>query len=245
MNQLTRLEDFQKVLANYTPSEEAKALLAKLPLVLFVGPTSSGRNTIIYELVKSGRYHFIVSDTTRQPRMHNGKLEENGGPYWFRAEADVLHDLEAGQFIEAAIIHNQQVSGMSMRELVAATDKGKIAVHEMEVAGAHTIHAVKPDGIFLFIISPSFNEWQARMQSRGSLPEEEVRRRMQSAVDEITVALERDYYHFVVNDTFIDTAQRIDDIISGKPQSDEVQIAARQTAEKLLADTRAYLATQD
>src|SRR5699024_8737685 len=133
-------------------SDEAKALLARTRLVLLVGPSSSGRNTVINELLKTGKYHAIVSDTTRLPRVNNGIPEENGREYWFRAEADVLHDLQNGSFLEAAIIHKQQVSGISMRELAAAADEGKVAINEIEVVGADNIHAAKPDALFVFML---------------------------------------------------------------------------------------------
>ncbi len=242
MNHLTRIEDFRTVLSDYALSKAAKSLLNDMPLVLLVGPSSSGRNTIITKLLESGKYHYIVSDTTRQPRVNNGVLEENGREYWFRAETDVLHDLQAGQFLEAAIIHEQQVSGISMRELQAAAQKGLIAINEIEVVGADNIYAAKPNALFLFVLPPSFDEWMVRMQARGTLPDDEIRRRLSSAVDEITIALDRTYYHFVVNDTFSHTALRINDIcLNQHPQTAESEAASRKVAEELLADTMAYL----
>lgn len=243
MNQLTRINDFRSVLQNYQLSADAKRLLADMPLVLLVGPSSSGRNTIINKLLETGDYHYIVSDTTRQPRINNDILEENGREYWFRAEADMLHDLQDGQFLEAAIIHDQQVSGISMRELQTAADEGKIAINEIEVVGADNIYAAKPDALFLFIVPPSFDEWMARMQARGSLPPDEIRRRLTSAVGEIETALQRDYYQFIINDTFAHTAERIRDITKHDiPIDAALQAAGRQVAERLLTDTKAFLA---
>jgi guanylate kinase len=243
MNQLIRLEDFKKALNNYRVSNDARELLAQLKLVLLVGPSSSGRNTIINQLVEYDHYHQIVSDTTRQPRSNNGVMEENGREYWFRAESDILHDIESGEFLEAAIIHEQQVSGISMRELRSAAHGGKIAINEIEVAGADNIHEAKPDALFIFVLPPSFNEWMARMQNRGNLPEDEIQRRLKSAVDELTIALDRDYYTFVVNDTFIDTAARIDALATGREtQTPEQQAAGKDLAKQLLASTTDHLA---
>src|SRR4051812_45219052 len=112
MNELKHKDDFEKVLAGCQLSDGAKQTLAQTKLLLLVGPSSSGRNTIINELVAEGGYHYIVSDTTRQPRVNNGVLEQDGREYWFRTEEDILADLQAGNFLEAAIIHDQQVSGI-------------------------------------------------------------------------------------------------------------------------------------
>lgn len=242
MNELKQIDEFRKVLKSYTLPEEAKTVLKKIEIVLLVGPTSSGRNSIINELLKSGSYHFVVSDTTRKPRENNGKLEKNGREYWFRSEDEILSDLKDGKFLEAAIIHNQQVSGVSMRELQAAANEQKIAIDEIEVVGADHIHEVAREAIFLFVLPPSFEEWMVRMNSRGELPKDEIRRRLDSAINEISVALDRNYYCFIVNDTFVKTAAKVDAIAHGQVLNQDEQEADRLLAKQLIADTKAYLA---
>jgi guanylate kinase len=243
MNQLTRIDEFRDVLAQYQLSDEAKQTLQDTQLVLLVGPSSSGRNTIINQLVKSGEYFFVVSDTTRQPRVNNGILEENGREYWFRSEVDVLSDLREGKFLEAAIIHNQQVSGISIRELKRAEEQHKIAIDEIEVVGADNIHRLVPAAQFIFVVPPSFDEWITRMNARGELPAAETKRRMESAVMEIDTALDRDYYTFVVNDTFMQATKRVDSIIRGHIVDAEQQAAAKDVARQLREDTKQFLTT--
>lgn len=242
MNELKHIDEFKQLLADYHISEEGKQILASTKLVLFVGPTSSGRNTIINELLKTGKYHFIVSDTTRKPRENNGVLEQDGVEYWFRKEEDLLEDLRSGLFLEAAVIHDQQTSGISMRELKKAADNQKVAINEVEVNGADAIHSVKPDTLFLFVVPPSFDEWMARMTGRGALPEDEVRRRLTSAIEEISIALERDFYHIVVNDTFKQTTRVVEQLIVDTDSAAESQARGEEVARELLEDTRQYLA---
>jgi guanylate kinase len=243
MNQLTRIDEFRDVLANYRLSDKAKQTLEGIRLVLMVGPSSSGKNTIISQLVKSGLYRFVVSDTTRQPRINNGVLEENGHEYWFRSETDVLADLREGKFLEASIIHDQQVSGMSVRELKAAVDEDKIAIDEIEVVGADHVHALFTSAQFLFVVPPSFDEWITRMNARGELPADETKRRFESAIMEITTALDRDFYVFIVNDTFIQTAKQVDAIIRGYDVMDDAaQAKAKEVARQLLRDTQQFMA---
>jgi guanylate kinase len=241
MNKLEHIKEFEQALKDYHLPDEAKETLRQTQLVLLIGPSSSGRNTIINELMKSGKYHYVISDTTREPRANNGILEQTGREYWFRTEDQMLEDIKNGKFLEAAVIHNQQVSGISMRELEAAAKEHRVAIDEIEVVGADNIHKAAPETIFLFILPPSFDEWMARMSARGKLPLEETRRRLNSAVSEITTALNRDYYKFIVNDTFIKTAARIDDIIAGKLSSLDDQAEARSIAKQLIVDTQNYL----
>ncbi|HWT56047.1 MAG TPA: hypothetical protein VN031_03380 [Candidatus Microsaccharimonas sp.] len=241
MNKLTQISDFRQVLTDYHLSAAARATLQATNLALLIGPTSSGKNTIIDELVKTDKYHRIISDTTRKPRRNNGVLEQDGVEYWFRSEADILADLHAGSFLEAAIIHEQQVSGISIRELQVAAEEGRVAVNEVDIVGADNIHASKPDAMFFFIVPPSFDEWMVRMASRGALPEDEVRRRLESSITELSTALERDYYWFVVNDTFVQTAHKIDAAVAARAHDPAEQAHSRQVAEQLLQDTRAHL----
>lgn len=239
-NRLEHLREFQEILAHYHVSETSKTVLAQTQLVLLVAPTSSGRNTIIKELLKTGRYHYIVSDTTRLPRANDGVLEQNGVEYWFRSEKDVLDDLRAGKFLEAAIIHNQQISGISVRELEQAHVENKVAVTDLEVVGVHNIVTAKPDTYALFVLPPSFEEWIKRLDGRGHMPNDEKRRRLESAVKEFTAALDNEYYHFVVNDTVSHAVKQINDITLG--QSDKsFEANGRALTEELRSATQSWL----
>jgi guanylate kinase len=245
MNELKYIDEFRKILADYTLSDSAKQQLADTNLLLLVGPTSSGKNTIINELVNSGDYHYIVSDTTRKPRMNNGILEQNGREYWFRAEEDMLTDLRAGEFLEAAVIHNQQVSGISIRELAAANQQRKIAINEVETVGADVIHTAKPEATFIFVVPPSFEEWITRMRLRGELPADEIKKRLESTRKEFAAALQHDYYHIVVNDNYMLAAKKIRQITENRPADPGTQMEARSLVAQLLADTERHLATAD
>jgi guanylate kinase len=102
--------EFKEVLAKYQISDRAKSVLKDLSLVLMLGPTSSGRNTIIRRQIETGHYYYIVSDTTRPPRVNDGVLEQNGKEYWFRTEAEVLADLKAGEYLEAEYTTNRYLA---------------------------------------------------------------------------------------------------------------------------------------
>jgi guanylate kinase len=239
-NQLDYLDEFRELLKHYKVSEAGKKVLKETNLVLLVAPTASGRNTIVTELLKTGDYHYVVSDTTRQPRVNNGVREQNGKEYWFRPEDVVLADLKAGKYLEAAIIHNQQVSGISMREIVQAHKEGKVALTDIEVIGTATIMAAKPDTHALFVMPPSFEEWMRRIESRGAMTVAEKQRRLTSAAKEFEVALSHDYYRFVLNDSVADAAKQIEALTRGEEDS-VWQTKLRTTAKKLLSATENWL----
>lgn len=241
-NQLQHLDAFQEILSDYHISEANNETLQNTKLVAMVAPSSAGRNTIINELIKSGEYHYIVSDTTRQKRTNNGVREQDGVEYWFKSEEEVLADLRAGNYLEAAIIHNQQVSGISMRELQKAKDEGKAALSDIEIVGMQNIIAAKPDTFALFVLPPDFDTWMKRMDGRGEMSLEEKRRRLGSAVLEYSAAIDNNYYTFVINDEFHNSVKKIHAIVMEGAEPAE-QTEGRKLAKTLRAATEHWLYT--
>lgn len=236
-NKLTRLPEFQALLESYKVSEAGKQILAQTELILFAGVTSSGRNAIAGELLKSGNYHFVTSDTTRKPRKNHGEFEKNGDEYWFKTEEEFIEGLKNGEYLEAAIIHNQQVSGISLRELEIARDQKKIAITDIEIVGVKSIVDIKPDTICCFIIPPSFEIWQKRLRGRGMMTSVELTRRLRSAERELKAALEQRHFTIIVNDEFHKTTKVIENIHRSLPDQEH----ARTTARHLLMDTETFL----
>jgi len=243
MNKLHFIEDFTKALADYHISEASKQILKETTLVLLTAPAAGGRNTIIRELLKTGDYHFIVSDTTRKPRVNDGKPERDGVEYWFRSEKEMLDDIHAGKFLEAEIIHGQQVSGISMRELQKARDEQKIAINEVDIGGAHAIKQAKPDTISVIVLPPTFEEWQRRFKARGAMAEDEHRRRLHTAVRIFEDALNHDYFNFIINDHVVNSSVAINELVRSGEANPEEQAKGRALAERLYAETKLYLGT--
>lgn len=241
MNELKRLTEFQRALADYHISDAGKKLLSDVRLVLLAAPTSSGRNTIIRELMKRDSYHYIISDTTRKPRTNDGQLEQNGVQYWFRSEDEVLSDLREGKFLEAAIIHNQQVSGISLRELELARQEHKVAITDIEMVGVHNILAAKPDTTVIFVSPPNFEEWQRRLLRRGDMDPAEYMRRLNSSLHEFKHALEQPYYHFVVNDDLLTAVEQIDALATTNGLQPTVEQHNREIVRELCRATERYL----
>ncbi|MEO6513933.1 MAG: hypothetical protein ABIR37_04590 [Candidatus Saccharimonadales bacterium] len=243
MNQLEHADEFRDILKDYHPSKLAKQTLADVPLMLLVGPSAAGRNTLINELVKTGKYYHIVSDTTREKRTKDGEaIEVDGREYWFHSEEEVLTGLKRGEYIEAALIHNQQVSGCNFRELIAAHDANQIAIKDIDPVGARTLHDLKPDSLIIFSVVPSFDIWMERLHSRGQMAPDELIRRMHSAEEELLTALESDYYRFIINDTVEGTTAEVHRLATTGYYDPFKERLARETTERLLGEVKRYLA---
>lgn len=241
MSNLRLISKFEEALRDYHYSDAAKQILADTKLVLLVGATASGRNTTITELLKTGRYHFIISDTTRAPRENNGVLEQDGVEYFFRTEEKMLEEIQDGDFLEAEIIHGTQVSGISMRELQVATQQHKVAITDVDIGGLQNVVALKPDTVAILMLPPNFEVWQRRIVGRGKMDEAVYKSRLETAVRIFETAQNDTSLHFVVNDDVAGAAQIVDDLANGKPKDQDTEQAAHQVLNDLLAATRQKL----
>ena len=238
---LRHLTEFDAVLGEYKPDASVLELLNKTKFVVLSGTTASGRNSLINILLKSDKYHFIVSDTTRDPRENNGILEQNGREYWFKSEEELLDGLLAGQYLEAAVIHRQQVSGMHVDEIIKAQQAGQTALHEVDIQGALRFHDFKLSALVVFLLPPGLKVWLERLQGRGHMAKSEIRRRLESAEYEIEVALRQEFICFVVNHEIHDTAAEVDAIVKSGKYDHQIEASARLHAKQLLADVQDYL----
>ena len=194
---LANLQAFKDILKDYKPNQSILTLLQKHSFVLLAAPSAAGRNTVIRHLLQTGKYYFVISDTTRKPRKNNGVLETNGVEYWFKTEDKFLDGLNSGNYVEAALIHNQQVSGINVNELKHAASNHTIPITDVDIQGCDTIMNLSKHVVPVFILPPKFDEWMRRLDSRGEMLQEEKRRRLQSAVEEINFALGRKYFKFL------------------------------------------------
>lgn len=242
--ELKNIQAFKEVLQQYTPSPESTELLRSNPLVILLGISGSGRNTIINHLVNSGKYRFIISDTTRPPKVRDGKLEQNGVNYNFRSEEEILADLKAGKFLEAEILHGQQVSGISIRELELAINSGKVPINEVDLGGTLAIRAAKPDTHFFFVVPPNYDEWMYRLRGREVMDEQELRNRTKTAIRILEEGLRTEDFTFIINDSSRKSADLID-VLVHEAEDVEAHLKAKKAAEGILAELRQRSSTLD
>lgn len=238
---LRLLDEFERTLKNYKPSLELLDLLHDNKFVLLSAPSAAGRNTIINQLIMTGKYYYVVSDTTRHPRINNGIPETNGKEYWFKTEEEFMHDLKNGAYIEAAIIHNQQVSGISLNEIRKASGSGMIAITDIDIHGCDSIKSYSDSTLPVFILPPDYDEWMQRMDRRGVMDPEEKRRRLISAAQEIELALQRSYFKFIVNYDLRFTVEQLHEHITTGNFGEMEQSNAHKHAQQLLQDLSANI----
>lgn len=240
---LTRRPEFEAALKDYKLSDDGQRILNQTPFMVLVAPTSTGRNTLINELIKTGHYYFIVSDTTRPPRQNDGVWEQDGREYYFRSEDEMLEDIQAGMFVEAEVIHKQQVSGVSIREIKKAQEQGKIAITDVDLLGGVNVATLKPDAWVICLLPPSFEEWLRRIHGRTKVGNEELRNRMETAINIFRTTLEDDRFTFIVNVEKEETVKILENMVQKGEHKTDDQSAARELAQALCHQTEEYLKT--
>ena len=205
-------------LADYKTPPQAIELVRSTQIVLLVGITAAGKDTVIGELLKTGDYHYIVSHTTRPPRYNHGILEQDGMEYHFISFDEAERMLDNQEFIEAKQVHNSNIYGTSIAEIQTAKDKSEIAVTEVEVQGVAEYRAISDTVVPIFLLPPNFDTWQERLSKRygGDADAGEIRQRIRTAKDELQDALDKKYFEFVVNENLSETIPIVDKIAHGK-----------------------------
>lgn len=240
-NFLLNKQQFEDLLKNYEPNQGITNLLPKIEMVLLVAPVAAGRNTIIKELLKNGKYHYLISDTTRIPRINDGKSENNGEEYWFKSEIEALNDIEKGNYLGPAIIHNQQMSGIHIDELKRVYDLHQIAITDMDIQGSKDISKYKKDVKNIFILPPEFDKWMKRLDGRGEMTEKEKNRRLLSASHEISAAIGDQSLEMFINHELHLSAQELDDYINNGNRSANAKQNVLNHANELLTRLEAVL----
>jgi guanylate kinase len=238
---LAHLAAFEQLLAHYKVSDHARAVLAATPFVAMMSVAGGGRNTLINYLVETGPYYFVVSDTTRPPKIRNGITELDGVHYFFRTEEDFLADLKTGEFIEAEIIHGQQVSGTSIREVEKAKELGLIPIHDYEFGGIDAMQSIKNDAVVIALLPPSFEDWQYRLKNRETMHSNEFKNRMQTAVHVLQAMLERPYVKFVISGDLNDSSLHLRDIVEKGLYTEDDHSKGKSLTQAILSKTQQLL----
>lgn len=235
---------FEEALADYRVSERGKQVLKNTPFVALSGIAGGGRNTVIRALVEKYNFIFAVSDTTRQPKLRDGRLEENGVDYYFRSEQEILQDIQKGEYVEAEVIHNQQVSGTSIREIERTIATGKIPINDFEYKGIKNVLLAKPDATIIGLVPPSYEEWLRRLNNREVIQEQEFLNRLVTAEKVLENMLAHPYFKLVVNNNTEQCVEEVRNIAELGVYPPAVEKHAHAVVTELLVQVRAALASR-
>jgi len=229
-------------LKGYKPSPDATKLVHDTQILLLVGPTGAGKDSLKQKLLESGNFYHLISHTTRPPRINHGIIEEDGKDYHFIDKSTAEKMLDEQEFIEAKV-YSGNLYGTSVAEIQKAHDEGKTALTDIEVQGVAEYKALDPNVMAVFLLPPDFETWQKRLQSRyGDVVDvSDYRLRLETALRELDELQNTNYYVAVINDDLDEVFSQIQIIVSSENHKSPDEPAARAVAQKLAADIKAYL----
>jgi len=154
-------------------------------LLVVSGPSGSGKTTLCRRLADSGEARYSISCTTRAPRPG----EANGRDYHFLTREEFVGRLEAGDFLEHAVVHGH-LYGTLKAEVVSHLHNGLDVVMDIDVQGAEQIRTcgdpdIRRAAVDLFVMPPDENELYVRLADRGTDSGETIALRMTNALEEM------------------------------------------------------------
>ena len=238
------MDELQRKILAYQPSDDVQKVLEATDLLLLVGPTGSGKNTLERELKKTGHFRPIVTHTTRSPRINHGQLEQEGDEYHFLNDQQAISMLKERQFIEVAYTHGH-FYGTSVNEFRLAKQEAKTPVADIDIKGVKSYRQLSDRVIAVFLLPPSFQVMIERLMARyGKIQSQgDINTRLATALDELYELIGADYYHPIINDHLEQTTDRVLDIVNHH-LAPSINLKARDLAQTMIADIKNYLADQ-
>jgi len=206
--------------------------------VVLAGPSGTGKTTLARRLVEgASEYCFSVSATTRPPRSG----ERDGVDYHFLDRATFEAMAERGEMAEWAEVHGRWY-GTPRSELDVAAAKGRHLVLDIDVQGARQIRAASPEALLVFVLPPSVEALVHRLTGRGTEGQEQVARRLRTALEELKAVSEFD--HVVVNEDLERCVEEIRGIIRAETRRTVRSKALNQSVEEMRATIARLLRDQ-
>jgi guanylate kinase len=186
-----------------------------VPGIVFVitAPSGTGKTTLLKELLAGdNRLKFSISYTTREPRPG----EVPGQDYFFVTAEEFRRLRDTGALVEwvEQFGYGYGTSREWVKETLAA---GCDVIFDIETRGARALKREFPDATLIFILPPSPEQLERRLQLRGDLAPEELQRRLAQGREELAQV---PWYDFVVvNDDLTVALEQLRAIVTARRSS--------------------------
>jgi guanylate kinase len=176
---------------------------------LFVvsAPSGAGKTTLVERLVQTTPGLRMSRSYTSRPARPG---EADGVDYHFVSRERFEAMIAGDQFLEWAEIFGN-LYGTSTVDTERALHEGADLVLVIDVQGARQVRRQRLPVVSVFVLPPSFEALQQRLRGRSKDSDDQIRRRLDVAREEVNAVHEYDYV--VVNDEIDACVERIRAIV--------------------------------
>jgi guanylate kinase len=169
---------------------------------------------VVQALRKTGKFFYSVSCTTRAPRP--GEID--GEHYRFLSLADFHAQIDAGDFLEHAKVH-QDLYGTLRQPVLTNLQNGINVLIDIDTQGAATIRncddpIIRQALADIFIMPPDVQELRKRLMKRGTETPQQIDSRLATAMREME--LWRDYRYTIVSGSVEEDLANVRNIMSAE-----------------------------
>ncbi|MBP3359024.1 MAG: guanylate kinase [Opitutales bacterium] len=160
-------------------------------IMIISGPAGSGKNTVAERLMAEfPQVKRVITTTSRPPRGQ----EVDGVDYHFLSPEQFEQDIADGKFYEYAKVHDRYY-GTSKKAVLDSLAKGDDLILIIDVQGANSWKKIAEKNpeiaeklTTIFVAPDSIDELRTRLRGRATESEEDIERRMRTAIDEFKQA---------------------------------------------------------
>lgn len=179
-------------------------------VVVLAGPTAVGKGTLVRALrERNPQVWFSISATTREPRPG----EVDGIDYFFVSDAEFDRMVKHEELLEWAVVHKVHRYGTPRGPVDEHLGAGVPVIIEIDLQGARQLRNSIPEARFVFVMPPTWEELQRRLEERGTEDAKERERRLATARNELAAA---DEFEIHIENDDLDTAvEQLERVVFG------------------------------
>lgn len=155
-------------------------------LIIFSAPSGSGKTTIVKRMLEIfPQLEFSISATSRAPRG----IEQDGVDYHFMSPEQFAAAVAREEFVEWEEVYKGTCYGTLKSEIERIWSKGHVIIFDVDVMGGLNLKKIFGDkACSIFIMPPSIEELQRRLEGRGTDAPDVIEKRVAKAEFELAKA---------------------------------------------------------
>jgi len=180
-------------------------------VIIISAPSGAGKTTIVKHLLAREDLHleFSISACTRPSRED----ETEGRDYYFMTVDEFKAKIEDNMFLEWEEVYKGSYYGTLRSEVERIWRNGNHILFDVDVEGAVSLKQIFTEkALSVFIMPPSIEELQRRLEKRGMDTPDKIQKRINKAGYEMKFVYKFD--RTIINDILNKALQEAEDMVS-------------------------------